>query len=245
MRHNIFSYSQEVAVKLGLTLPDLLILQWMADFFPTSKVVKHKVGNKIYFWVNYEKLLKDLPILNVSKDRLYRWLKSLTDSHVLEHYTLRNQDGTFSLYRFGDNYEALLGYGDIEENVAPVESEEKPKAEKTTKKRSYSEVFEAEENVYIKEALSKWLKVCKDRGVKFNIVTSYKEDSATTGKFPVPQKKKKGIRADVRSQEGAPCRQHRPDAFGGGRSEGKIGPPRHAARLCGLRHDPLVQVHAP
>ena len=44
MRHNIFSYSQEVAVKLGLTLPDLLILQWMADFFPTSKVVKHKVG---------------------------------------------------------------------------------------------------------------------------------------------------------------------------------------------------------
>lgn len=49
MRHNIFSYSQEVAVKLGLTLPDLLILQWMADFFPTSKVVKHKVGNKIYF----------------------------------------------------------------------------------------------------------------------------------------------------------------------------------------------------
>lgn len=171
MRHNIFSYSQEVAVKLGLTLPDLLILQWMADFFPTSKVVKHKVGNKIYFWVNYEKLLKDLPILNVSKDRLYRWLKSLTDSHVLEHYTLRNQDGTFSLYRFGDNYEALLGYGDIEENVAPVESEEKPKAEKTTKKRSYSEVFEAEENVYIKEALSKWLKVCKDRGVKFNIRT--------------------------------------------------------------------------
>ena len=117
------------------------------------------------------KLLKDLPILNVSKDRLYRWLKSLTDSHVLEHYTLRNQDGTFSLYRFGDNYEALLGYGDIEENVAPVESEEKPKAEKTTKKRSYSEVFEAEENVYIKEALSKWLKVCKDRGVKFNIRT--------------------------------------------------------------------------
>lgn len=39
MRYNIFSYSQEVAVKLGLTLPDLLILQWMADFFPTSKVV--------------------------------------------------------------------------------------------------------------------------------------------------------------------------------------------------------------
>ena len=107
----------------------------------------------------------------MSTDRLYRWLKSLTDSHVLEHYTLRNQDGTFSLYRFGDNYEALLGYGDIEENVAPVESEEKPKAEKTTKKRSYSEVFEAEENVYIKEALSKWLKVCKDRGVKFNIRT--------------------------------------------------------------------------
>ena len=70
-----------------------------------------------------------------------------------------------------DNYEALLGYGDIEENVAPVESEEKPKAEKTTKKRSYSEVFEAEENIYIKEALSKWLKVCKDRGVKFNIRT--------------------------------------------------------------------------
>lgn len=169
MRHNIFSYSQEVAVKLGLTLPDLLILQWMADFFPTSKVVKHKVGNKIYFWVNYEKLLKDLPILNVSKDRIYRWLKSLTDSRVLEHYTLRNQDGTFSLYRFGDNYEALLGYGDVDESVAPVESEEKPKAEKTTKKRSYSEVFDADENVYIKEALSKWLKVCKDRGIKFNI----------------------------------------------------------------------------
>lgn len=40
MRHNIFSYSQEVAVKLGLTLPDLLILQWMADFFPTRLNVR-------------------------------------------------------------------------------------------------------------------------------------------------------------------------------------------------------------
>ena len=84
MKYTIEGFSQEKAIELGLDLEDLLILRWIVDFSP--KMSKQVIEGKEYFWVKYQALLQDIPILNFkSKDRLYRKMKSLVNKNILLH----------------------------------------------------------------------------------------------------------------------------------------------------------------
>lgn len=156
MKFTISGYSQRRAVEIGLTVTDLLILRWMADYFPTGKVIKYQIGKKMYFCVNYDKLLSDLPILGVKKDALYRRLKVLVMKDILEHETMKNEEGTFSLYRFGDEYESLLPY-----DYESTESHKGEKKKAQVKKKSYSTVFNDPENEHIKGALMRYIEALR------------------------------------------------------------------------------------
>ena len=102
----IFEFEQEKAVEFGLDMEDLLILRWLKWFEPEMKA--KEIEGKSYYWINYEKLLKDLPILRFkSKDRLYRKLNELVEKGILIHQTVK-AGGTYSYYGFGENYSNLL-----------------------------------------------------------------------------------------------------------------------------------------
>ncbi len=102
----IFEFEQEKAVEFGLDIEDLLILRWLKWFEPEMNA--KEIEGKFYYWVNYEKLLKDLPILRFSsKDRLYRKLNELVQKGILIHQTVK-VGGTYSYYGFGENYPKLL-----------------------------------------------------------------------------------------------------------------------------------------
>lgn len=108
MKYTIEGFSQEKAVKYGLDVEDLLILRWLVDFSP--KMSKAIIEDKEYFWVNYKGLLEDMPILKFkSKDRLYRKLKNMVDKNILMHKNIKNNEGNFSYYTFGENYLKLIG----------------------------------------------------------------------------------------------------------------------------------------
>lgn len=105
MKYTIEGFNQEKAIELGLDLTDLLILRWIIDFSP--KMSKKIIDDKEYFWVKYQALLEDIPIIDV-KDRALRYrLKKLVDKDVLEHKTVK-KDGTFSFYTFGNKYIELI-----------------------------------------------------------------------------------------------------------------------------------------
>lgn len=84
---------------------DLVILRWFTDFY--HKMVKMEFEGKQYAWVDYKSLLKDMPILDMGKDNLYKRFKKLVLLGVLNHYTSKN-GGTFSYYTFGENFTSLL-----------------------------------------------------------------------------------------------------------------------------------------
>lgn len=174
MKYTIEGFKQEKAVELGLSLTDLLVLRWMADFFPTGRAIKYQIKSKMFFCVNYDKLLSDLPLLGIKKDTLYRRLKLLVGAGVLEHETLKNDEGTFSLYRFGNMYEKLLPY---EPDEQPEEERKKPQ-KKPSGKKSYATVLKDPENVKISEALSKYLSFC--RGINYTPKVSTVEKFAET-----------------------------------------------------------------
>lgn len=107
MKYTINGFSQKVLCELKLDPTDALILRWFVDFNQTSKM-KSIINNKNeFYWVNYDGVLKSLPILNMEKRSIQRRFKKLVNAGVLDHYT-HKQGGTFSCYKKGTNYESLI-----------------------------------------------------------------------------------------------------------------------------------------
>lgn len=111
MKNSICGFNQSQAVKLGLKSDDLLVLRWLVDFSASPKMVKQLIGGEIYYWVIYKAVLEDLPVLDISKDRLKRGImQRLVNAKVLKHQTVK-QNGTFSVYAFAENYDSLICSG--------------------------------------------------------------------------------------------------------------------------------------
>lgn len=75
MRDYIFEFSQERAIFYELDIKDLLVLDWFLQFINSgnmhsfSELNEH--GNiQWWYWVSYEKILNDLPILGIKRRSL-------------------------------------------------------------------------------------------------------------------------------------------------------------------------------
>lgn len=113
MKNSIHGFKQRAAVCIiGLTGDDLMFLRWFVDFSHSPKMKKKLIDGDVYYWINYEAVLKDLPILNVGKYQLRRRiLEHLVDTKVLKHKQVREKGpngGTFSYYAFGEAYDLLI-----------------------------------------------------------------------------------------------------------------------------------------
>ena len=91
-----------MAVAYGLDMNDLILLRWFVDFRNTDRMEEKIFDGKVYYWVNYEKVIADLPILKINnKIVLRRRLKKLCDCKVLDFHLEKNSKGTFTYYRTG------------------------------------------------------------------------------------------------------------------------------------------------
>lgn len=112
MRFTIEGFCQKTLLELELDYVDAVILRYFVDFKDSGAMINKKIDDKIYYWVKYEGLIREVPILKLkSRDSVYRRFKKLCEKGVLEHKTLRNC-GTYSLFRLGEKYIDLLNYDD-------------------------------------------------------------------------------------------------------------------------------------
>ena len=79
MRYNILGFDQEKVLELKtfiegkekkLDLSDLLILNHIYNFSERKGIKTITQNGKKYFWVEYNSLLNELPILNIKKPAL-------------------------------------------------------------------------------------------------------------------------------------------------------------------------------
>jgi len=66
MKYNIFNYDQKTAIDNKLDLKDLLILNWIQDFFHSDSIVKKIIDNKEYGWIKYDYMMQQIPIIEMS-----------------------------------------------------------------------------------------------------------------------------------------------------------------------------------
>lgn len=118
MRNSILGFNQAYAaslykvvekagkeVTLKLDVNDLTILRWLVDFSHTGKMETISMDGKLYYWVSYNKVIEDLPLLNIGKDMLYRRLKKMVELDILTYYS---KSGGQAYFGFGNNYVSML-----------------------------------------------------------------------------------------------------------------------------------------
>jgi hypothetical protein len=118
MRYNILGFDQEKVLELKtfiegkekkLDLSDLLILNHIYNFSERKGIKTITQNGKKYFWVEYNSLLNELPILNIKKPALRDRIDKMCALELIEK-TLVN-DGNYSnmtCFRIGRNFESLL-----------------------------------------------------------------------------------------------------------------------------------------
>lgn len=135
MKNTIEGFNQKNAICIGLKSDDLLVLRWLVDFSHSPKMKKKMIGKDVYYWVDYQAVLKDLPILQIGKYQLQRRiLKRLVDTKVLKHCRVTKRGhggGTYSYYAFGESYDLLICDGADRKEKSENRSKEKDPCDET------------------------------------------------------------------------------------------------------------------
>ena len=102
MRARIFDFEQRVLVGLKLNMNDVLILNYLENFFSSGHAYQKKFEGENYYWITYKKILGDLPILNMKTRQLQNVLNKLIDKDILK----KKNDGKKKMY-FCINFNVL------------------------------------------------------------------------------------------------------------------------------------------
>lgn len=108
MRYSVLGFSQRALLEHHLGLDEALILRWFCDFDGSDRMKTFLVDGKAYAWVDYTKLLTDLPIAGSSTKTLARKLQALMDCGILERTVIQSQGGKVSAYRLLPEFETLV-----------------------------------------------------------------------------------------------------------------------------------------
>ena len=92
MRNFIFEFDQQVVLRLGLKLNELLFLDYVAQFINSGHMRYKFISGKRYYRLTYKKILEDLPVLHVKERQLRNVITSLEEKGVLQRYAeLKNE----------------------------------------------------------------------------------------------------------------------------------------------------------
>ena len=104
MRFEVFGFNQKlVSEKYGKNVDanDLLLLDYVIDAI-ASPTMKHIVKDDVaYVWLSQEKILADLPILNIGVESLRKKLKHLVELNLLnteQSFASNNRGGSKTFY---------------------------------------------------------------------------------------------------------------------------------------------------
>jgi len=76
----------------GADLVDATIFEYIYKFAVSNQALKQIIDNKLYFWVSYQKIIDDNPLINISsKEVIARRIKKLINYGLLSKYIDKKQ----------------------------------------------------------------------------------------------------------------------------------------------------------
>lgn len=131
MKAIINGYLQEDLIKHELDLTDIEIIKYFQQF-ALSKNMKHlEKNNNLYFWLSYQKLIDDLPILNIkSKRTIARRFDILEQKGIFEKTIVNEGLKNFTYFRLTELHQSWI------ENISTQFGDFKKTKEKKVNKDS-------------------------------------------------------------------------------------------------------------
>ena len=113
MKYTIEGFSQRAVIEFkndtqSLDCTDLVILRWFIDFKDSGAMSTYEYEGNTYYWVNYDKLISDLPIISMSKRSIYSRMMKLVNFGILTHYHKNKNNESKSCYGIGKEYIRLI-----------------------------------------------------------------------------------------------------------------------------------------
>lgn len=89
-------FSQRSAIKYDLSSQDLIIFEWLLDFISSGKMdclsERDEDNNIIWFhWVNYKKILSDLPLLKIKESRIKQLFQKYENNGLIKRKLIKNR----------------------------------------------------------------------------------------------------------------------------------------------------------
>ena len=109
----------------GLRMAHIAIVDWFSKFTHSPRIKKIIHDGQNYFWMRYEKVLEELPVLGVAKRQLQRIVKQLCDVGILQAHPDNARMGQ-SFFAFGENYWKTHTTTIPTEEPAPTTKEPEP-----------------------------------------------------------------------------------------------------------------------
>jgi hypothetical protein len=110
MKYNILGFDQVTLSRWGLGPKDAFILRWFVDFLATGKMVPVETPQGTFYWVKYQAIIDDLPILKITNRKtIAARFRKMSKVGLFKSFLLKNEDGTFSTFMLVESkYEELF-----------------------------------------------------------------------------------------------------------------------------------------
>lgn len=103
MKFTIHGLSQEMLIERGLDAQDALIIAWLSDLISSPKIKTVLHDGATYYWIRYESILEDLPILTIKNPKgIGKKFLELEAKGLLIKHIARDINGSYSYFRFTD-----------------------------------------------------------------------------------------------------------------------------------------------
>lgn len=90
---------------------DAVILRFIIDFFNSGsmRIIVEDDGNSVYFWVHYDTILREVPIIGIKKQALRDRMDRFVTEGLMEKKVVKDKTGTYTYFRFiKEVYETLI-----------------------------------------------------------------------------------------------------------------------------------------
>lgn len=93
---------------IKLSLKHLTLLRWFLDFQGSNEMEYKIIDEKVWYWCSYQKIISDLPILEVTnKEVVSRLVKDLVKAEIMESF-IDKKSGNKTFIKLGIKYSELI-----------------------------------------------------------------------------------------------------------------------------------------
>lgn len=167
----VFGVDQAKAVKHGLNIDDVMLLQLIASEFAEHNAQVVGYSGAHYVLIECQKFLDDYPLLGISARTLRRRIATLIGKGMLDRRTLVDENGVQSYYALGSAYLDL----DADRTVASQTPRVKRKDEqrRPSLRKRYSRRNDCGLSAWRKRVLARDSGMCTNCGTTNNLVVHH------------------------------------------------------------------------